>query len=170
MSGQTASNPIVACGVGGTIYTRIAQKKENENSSPSCCNCKLKDGEYHIPLHIVAAATRRKCSEGSLKKCIKNQQDGYSPPVTSFRDNPSWLRSAASLSSHLSCSRPCKVSQHRWTGRTPSLPCSSMHKNQVSLSRLSVNSSSLDMFKVATIVGFSYEHNFQIFPASQMTN
>jgi hypothetical protein len=34
----------------------------------------------------------------------------------------------------------------------------------------SVNSSSLDMFKVETIVGFSYEHNFQIFPASQMTN
>jgi hypothetical protein len=97
-------------------------EKEIENSSPSCCNSKLKDGERPHP------STYRGCSH------VK--EDGYSPPVTSSRDNPSRLRSAVSLSSHLSCSRPSKASLHLWTGRTHSLPRSPTHKNQVSQSRL----------------------------------
>jgi hypothetical protein len=89
MSGQTASNLLVACGVGGAIYTRTEKKKRLKTLHRTAATASRRTASEHIPRTIVAAATRRKkCSEENPKSHKKNQQDGYSPPDTSSRDNP----------------------------------------------------------------------------------
>jgi hypothetical protein len=49
MFGQTASNRYVVCGTKAVTYTRSAKKKGNSASTPTCCNCRLVEGNKPHP-------------------------------------------------------------------------------------------------------------------------
>jgi hypothetical protein len=122
-------------------------EREKQESSPTCCNCTLKDGERPHP------STYRGCSyakEEMLRRRIhrsykkRDPQEGCSPQTLSFPGNPSLRLCAATRNSNsLTCGRIIKCSQTRWTGRRSSFPCSRAHNKQVSQFRPPLNTVSL---------------------------
>jgi hypothetical protein len=124
-------------------------EKENENFASSCCNCKLKDGErphpstYHGCSHAKEEMLRRKPQKPQKEPTGLIFSSSYIVPGQSFT---AWLRGIPQ--------QPPKLQQTQQSQSTPvdrsTQP--NAQKSGHSVQAPPVNSSSLDMFKVATVV------------------
>jgi hypothetical protein len=80
MSGLTAGNLPVACGVGAATYTRSAQRRGTTRQNRHAATASWRRVRILIRPIIAAAATRKKsCAGGKSREHPSLQQDGCSP-------------------------------------------------------------------------------------------
>jgi hypothetical protein len=132
-------------------------EKQNEQSSPNCCNCTLKDGEQPHP------STYRGCSHAKEEMLRRKTQKASNKGPTGRLFSSNYVVAGQSFAAALSGnsqqqqlhSRPTEKVLRNPVDRTEAQPTVQPHTQNTgqSVKAPTVNSSSLDdMFKVATVV------------------